>query len=235
MSNVSSEVDPHLPPPKKWGIAAILLGLISFIGAQIAVGTVAYSIVGEKLSTSEQFLVYGGATLITLACLTQILRRYKANFRDLGLGKFELKFWAYAVAAFVAYIIISGLFTGIIGQAFPGIDLNQQQDLGFTDAAAPWQLVMVFVSLVILPPIVEELLFRGLIFRGFLKYFTPVVAALVTSVLFGVAHGQFNVGIDTFALSLVLCFLTYKTGSLWPSIVVHAAKNCIAFIFVFVI
>jgi membrane protease YdiL (CAAX protease family) len=56
-----------------------------------------------------------------------------------------------------------------------------------------------------------------------------------TSAIFGFAHGQWNVGVDTFALSLALCYLAYKTNSLWPSVLLHSLKNLIAFILVFVI
>lgn len=234
MSNDSSKSG-VVKPPRKWGIGAILLGVVAFIGAQVAVGTVAYAIAGEKLSTSEQFLVYGGATLLTLALLSQLLRVYKATFRDLGLKNFQPKFILYVLAAFPAYMLLSGVCTALVGYLFPGLNLEQKQELGFTDATSTVQMVMVFVSLVVLPPFVEELLFRGLIFRGLLKYGTPVMAALGTSLIFGAAHGQVNVGIDTFALSLVLCFLAYKTESLWPSIMLHATKNLLAFVLVFII
>jgi len=233
MSKDSSKLD--TATPRKWGIGAIFMGAIAFVGSQIAVGTVAYSLLGDKLSTTEQFLVYGGATLLTLVFLTQILRLYKANFHHLGLNKFQAKFLLYLAAAFPVYLLLSGVITTAVTMLFPSLDLNQKQELGFSDAASPIQLVMVFISLVILPPFVEELLFRGLIFKGLLRYGTPVLAAIGTSVIFGAAHGQVNVGIDTFALSLVLCFLAYKTESLWPSILLHATKNSIAFLLVFVI
>jgi membrane protease YdiL (CAAX protease family) len=223
------------PEPKKWGFWAIILALLAFLGAQIIVGALAYSIIGEKLSTSVQFYTYGASSLLTLALLSLILRRYQATFRNLGLAQFQPKFIGYAALALPAYIVLSGLVSRVAELALPHFDVEQKQDLGFNGVHNAPELVMVFISLVILPPLVEELLFRGFIFKGALRHFHPVIAALFVSVLFGVAHGQWNVGIDTFALSLVLCFLAHKTKSLWPSIILHASKNAIAFIYVFVV
>lgn len=69
-----------------------------------------------------------------------------------------------------------------------------------------------------------------------------VSATLITSVLFGLPHlltGKEGIlwvaMIDTFALSLILCFLREKTGSLYASILVHALKNTVAFGAIFVL
>ncbi|HSX28077.1 MAG TPA: CPBP family intramembrane glutamic endopeptidase [Candidatus Saccharimonadales bacterium] len=223
------------PEPRQWGFWAIILGILAFLGSQVVIGAIAYGIAGKELSTSAQFYTYGGSSLLTLALLSRILRRYHATFRDLGLRAFKPKFIGYAAVALPVYIVLSGLTTKLATSVQPHFNLDQKQDLGFTGAHSIPELVMVFASLVLLPPLLEELLFRGFIFKGALKHFHPIVAALFTSVLFGAAHGQWNVGLDTFSLSLVLCFLAYKTKSLWPGIVLHASKNCIAFFYVFIV
>jgi len=60
------------------------------------------------------------------------------------------------------------------------------------------------------------------------------VAALVTSLVFAAVHGQWNVAIDTFALSLVLCALREVTGTIWAGILLHMFKNAIAFYVLFI-
>ena len=64
-----------------------------------------------------------------------------------------------------------------------------------------------------------------------------VPAAIITSLMFAVGHLQFGSGapllwvaaLDTFVLSLVLCYIREKTDSLWPGIFIHAIKNALAF------
>lgn len=60
-------------------------------------------------------------------------------------------------------------------------------------------------------------------------------AAIFTSMLFGLVHAQWNVAIDTFILSFALIWVFEKTGSIWASISLHALKNCIAFVGLFLL
>jgi membrane protease YdiL (CAAX protease family) len=75
------------------------------------------------------------------------------------------------------------------------------------------------------------------LYKGLRNKFSFPVAAVATSLLFALGHLQFGsgapllwvAGLDTFVLSVVLCYLREKTGSLWPGIMIHAAKNAVAF------
>src|SRR5690606_7282850 len=105
------------------------------------------------------------------------------------------------------------------------------------------QLILVFISLVLLPPFVEEVLARGFLYTG-LKTKWPVwAAAVVTSLIFAAAHLEFGSGapllwvaaIDTFTLSLVLIYLREKTGKLGASIMLHMLKNGVAFVLLFIV
>lgn len=84
---------------------------------------------------------------------------------------------------------------------------------------------------------------RGFLYTGLKRWLPWTVAGLIVSVLFGAAHlseggdaGLLWVGaIDTFTLSLVLIALRELTGNLWAGIVLHATKNCLAFVRIFLI
>ena len=165
-----------------------------------------------------------------------LLKRSRVALSRIGVFKPKLRDIAYALSGygvyFVSYIIII-----LIASRFSGlIDVDQPQQIGF-DSAAGYQLIFVFVSLVILPPIAEEVMFRGFLFTSFRQKYRFRFTALFTSILFGIAHLQFGSGapllwvaaIDTFVLSMVLCYLREKSGSLWPPILLHAIKNGVAF------
>lgn len=222
-----------------WGpLAAIGFGTLAFIGPQLLLGFlyVTLNINGSasEISNSENFYLYGASSLVTLLLLHVFLtKRYDTHLRKF-FGRFRGSYLAYALLALPVYMILSGILSGIMQSVNGSFDPNQAQELGF-EATNGFGLLMVFVSLVIIPPIIEEVLFRGFVFRGFLKVTSPVVAAIFTSLLFGLAHMQLNVGLDTFALSLLLCYLAYKTESIWASVLLHSLKNCIAFILVYMI
>jgi hypothetical protein len=59
-------------------------------------------------------------------------------------------------------------------------------------------------------------------------------AIIITSLLFGAVHGQWNVAIDVFVLSLVLCSLREVTGNIWAGVLLHMLKNGLAFYLLFI-
>jgi membrane protease YdiL (CAAX protease family) len=90
--------------------------------------------------------------------------------------------------------------------------------------------------LVVLPPIAEEILFRGFIYSSLRPKMNKIVAALITSILFALPHlfessnGLLWVaGCDTFILSMVLVYVREKTDKLWASMLIHGLKNFVAF------
>ena len=94
---------------------------------------------------------------------------------------------------------------------------------------------MAFVCLVILAPFCEEVLFRGWLY-GKLRFKMPAVPAiLIVSLLFGVMHGQLNVGVTVFAMSIGMCVMRELTGTIWGGVLLHMLKNALAFYFLFVV
>lgn len=146
-------------------------------------------------------------------------------FRWRNLGLFALCLIGYFAGTMVF---------ALLANLLPGFDANQAQDVGFKNLSASGDLIIAFVALVILPPIAEELLFRGYLFGKLRRENGFWVSTIITSVLFGLVHMQWNVGIDTFVLSIFLCILREKTGSIWTSMLLHATKNGIAYFFLFI-
>ena len=176
--------------------------------------------------------------LITLALvigLPWLIKKSHISREDIGLTR--LPSWTdifITPAGLVVYFISSAVLILIITKLFPSFDVNQIQDTGFSQLNERYEYILAFATLVIIAPIAEEILFRGYLF-GKLKKFAPVwVAIIVTSVLFGFIHGAWNLAIDTFALSVILCLLREFTGNIWASILLHMAKNGIAFYFLFI-
>lgn len=87
--------------------------------------------------------------------------------------------------------------------------------------------VMVFGT-VIVAPLVEEIIFRGLIYTRMKQGMSAIVAALLTSALFGVAHGQWVWMLYTFVFGLILIWVFERTKSLIANILLHFSYNLCA-------
>ena len=80
----------------------------------------------------------------------------------------------------------------------------------------------------IIAPFAEEFLFRGVINRTLNRHFSIATAIIVQAVLFGIFHGNMIQGVYATFLGLVFGYITYKTKSLWPSVITHMINNIVA-------
>ncbi len=100
-----------------------------------------------------------------------------------------------------------------------------------------WDLLFDFMNGVVYAPIFEEMMFRGVLFLGLLKKWGPVPAALVSSIFFASIHTQYDLweifSVGVFGLGC--CWLTWRTGSLKSSIVLHMIYNGLATSWVYLV
>lgn len=165
------------------------------------------------------------------------LKKYRTTKQDIGLTR--LPSWmdiGLAPAGFIIYFLGSALLAYIVGILIPAIDMKQVQTTGFdsSDFLHYYEYWLTFITLIVIAPIAEEIVFRGYLY-GKLRKIIPMWAAIfITSLLFGAVHGQWNVAIDVFVLSLVLCSLREVTGNIWAGILLHMLKNGLAFYLLFI-
>lgn len=193
-------------------------------------------------SVSAQFVYIVVAEGLTLSALWFFVRRYKFDIRRFGLVRPQKVDVVYTLAGFGFYFIAYAALLAAVSALIPSLNLNQQQQIGFQDAHSVAQLTMAAISLVVLPPLAEEILMRGFLYTSLRGYMSKLVAALITSVIFASGHLQWGDGapllwvaaIDTFVLSMVLVSLREKTGRLWAGVGLHALKNGVAFMVLFI-
>jgi membrane protease YdiL (CAAX protease family) len=186
------------------------------------------------LNTLFSILIYA-ITLAIVIGLPWLIHHYKTSRSDVGLVRLPswVDIWL-APTGLVIYFIFSAILILIATHLFPSFNVDQAQDIGFSGLSQKYEYILAFLTLVVVAPVAEEVLFRGYLY-GKLRRHVPIWAAiLATSILFGAIHGAWNVAIDTFALSVVLCILREMTGNVWASILLHMMKNGIAFYILFI-
>lgn len=260
MSNASSKlarptgpVSPNTVPWSPW--LALLLVIVLFYGSQLFGGLLvstypltqgwsdAQITAWLDKSIWAQFSYILLAEAFTLGLLYLFLRAYKSGFARLGLRRPRWRDLGYALAAAPVYFVCFVLAVAAVTALVPGLDIEQEQAIGFEGVHGLIPLIVVFLSLVLLPAITEEILARGFLYSSLKKALPLIGAVLTTSLLFAAAHlmggkpGEpllYIAAVDTFVLSLVLIYLREKTGSLWAPITLHALKNSVAYFILFI-
>lgn len=94
----------------------------------------------------------------------------------------------------------------------------------FSMPSEPGAAILFLLDLTLLAPIVEEIIFRGIILNT-LRRFGDSFALLISSLLFAMIHMNLLQGPNAFLMGLVIGYFTLCSGSLWVGILIHAINN----------
>jgi membrane protease YdiL (CAAX protease family) len=238
-------------PNKLWNpwLGVFIAALVLF-GSQILSGIILSlypAIVGWSKSRSlnwlnnsilAQFIFILMAETMIVVAIYFFVKHYKGGFKSIGIRKPKFIDPLYGIAGFPVYLIIYLVVVGIVTKLAPHLNVNEKQQLGFNSVHGGPELILTFISLVILPPIGEEIIFRGVLYTSLKKVLPMWGAVIGTCALFAAGHlpeggssgPLYIAAIDTFSLSLVLIYLREKTGGLYSSMTLHGFKNLIAFL-----
>lgn len=87
-----------------------------------------------------------------------------------------------------------------------------------------------FAAVVVIAPLFEEWICRGLIFGSLRSRYGVVRSVVLSALVFGLMHVQPVPVLNAFVLGLVLAFIYHKTNSLWSSVILHALYNGTAYV-----
>lgn len=217
-----------------WMAQLIVLGLV---WALSHVGVPLGSVNEVLLNATGSVVVYVLAVILVVS-LPFYVRRRRTTLKEMGVTDWP-SWWDVVItpAAFIVYTICSAVFLTVVTKLIT-IDIHQPQALPFSQSmlGTQWQYIAAFMTIAVLAPVAEELLFRGYLY-GKLRRTAPVwMAVLITSLTFGAAHLwggsgslQWAVAADTFVLSIVMSLAREYTGAIWVPVLMHIAKNSIAF------
>lgn len=144
---------------------------------------------------------------------------FKRNPIVVYLLVFPLMFGMMLISEYVVTLIpTTGAFFGPFYESF----VAQMASLSLNN----YSLILLTV---ILAPILEEVLFRGIIQKSIIKKgVNPRLSILISSLIFGAFHIYPWQFVGAFMLGLILGLVYEKTQSLWLSILLHAFNNLIA-------
>lgn len=220
----------------------IALSILTFLSSQFFVAFILslFTKVDDIKGNSSLVFVTSVSVYLVMLLLMVIIdlfiiRKQKFNLRYLKLDRLPnfgdvLKgLTGWGIYFLIAQIVV------VVLTASNLIDVSEKQEILFSTNSYGLGLFLAFVTIVILAPLVEEILYRGILFGNLSKKINPFLAAIIASLIFGIFHGQVNVGIDTFFMSMVSCYLVWKTDSIWPGVFLHTSKNLIAFVLLFIV
>ncbi len=189
----------------------------------IAFGIVAY-----------QFLALGVATCVVLL----LVHRPAGGLQEVGFRTISFPAVRAALLSLVPIFIGVALLTAAFSTFFPSYHLqgNAQQELPVGNHVSVLKAIAILLWAGVEAPLVEETLFRGIVFQGvvqvarkrFGRQLSVFLGAVGSGLLFGFAHFEPHTLPILAFLGIALAYVFSYTRSIYGSMLVHGAVNVIA-------
>jgi membrane protease YdiL (CAAX protease family) len=191
------------------------LGRKGFNPQELLQPTMELSLVSAAL---EAVALIGGVYLLGI-------RRRKQSWKAVGLRPAKRHWLLIATIITLIAVPFISIITILLFLVLKMPMVNPQLEFllpeGFTQLGAWGMLILAGI----LAPFGEELLFRGVFYPLLRDKWGVWPAVLLSSLIFGIIHGDITVGLTAFLLGIILALIYEYSRSLWTSILVHAINN----------
>ncbi|ENK1241989.1 CPBP family intramembrane metalloprotease [Clostridium botulinum] len=161
--------------------------------------------------------------ILAIIIILKVIREdYKPNFKIKYAEKFNFKLLLCTIFLMLGFFF---LFHSSIGMMIRKIPVSESLEKVFEEVLQNPYLM--FISFIIIAPIFEEILMRGIILEGFLNRYKPATAIIISSIMFGAMHLNIFQFVNATIGGLFLGIIYYKTRSLVLCIVAHMINNLI--------
>lgn len=198
------------------GALGVAIGLyLALLGVQLA------TMIAVRLDANrfDTLLVaeIGGAVVVVL-----FYRPARARLAELSARAGLRWYWYGAIV--LAAVPIAAAIIGYVHGLATLVGIHPPSEL---DELAGHHIAWTIMMVVILPPLVEELAFRGVVYGALRKTMTVGEAMIVSSFAFALLHLSIPSLLTHMPLGLYFAWLRERTGSLWPGVFAHACHNAL--------
>ena len=170
-------------------------------------------------------IVYGAAYMgafMLSAFLFGLARKTEPMRLEIKLHGDSLAWIFGGIACLFVFSYLNGIFMNLISIPDTGDIIKEAHKY-----MADYSIVLQFITVAIVPAFCEEFLFRGVILSNLMPY-GKGLAIIVSSVLFGLMHGNFYQFLYTMAAGMILGLLYVLTDSIWCSVLMHLINNSLS-------
>jgi uncharacterized protein len=152
------------------------------------------------------------------------------NFPQIILGFFIMLLANFAATPFAD-------FSKYVLHFFPSIDSTAKSmeatyaslTTALSNLTSPSEFFVALFIMALLPAMFEEVFFRGVLQNFLVRWWKqPIVAIIVTSILFSWVHSSIYLFLSRAVLGFVLGYMFYKTKNIWVNIAAHFINNTLA-------
>jgi membrane protease YdiL (CAAX protease family) len=208
-------------------IASLFIGF-SVVALVLSVSTALSPETDSRLLTILSIFI--GQGIIVLPVFTIIYLKNESFTQSFRLKPIPLNSVFPIVVLSLGTIILSDEIDRLIGMVLPRPDYIEKLAELFRFDTPLYALLLIFAT-VLIAPFSEEILFRGFLQQFLENHWKDVTkAVLITSLFFAAIHMNPGWIIQIYLLGIILGYLAWKTGSVFPGLILHSLNNGMALI-----
>ncbi|SVC67260.1 uncharacterized protein METZ01_LOCUS320114, partial [marine metagenome] len=208
-------------------IASLFIGF-SVVALVLSVSTALFPETDSRLLTILSIFI--GQGIIVLPVFTIIYLKNESFTQSFRLKPIPLNSIFSIVVLSLGTIILSDEIDRLIGMVLPKPDYIEKLAELFQFDTPLYALLLIFAT-VLIAPVSEEILFRGFLQQFLENHWKDVTkAVLITSLFFAAIHMNPGWLIQIYLLGIILGYLAWKTGSVFPGLILHSLNNGMALI-----
>ncbi|HEY6871850.1 MAG TPA: type II CAAX endopeptidase family protein [Geobacteraceae bacterium] len=205
---------------KEWKVKDVVISILIIISFGAIIGLV----LPEKF-LNEYLISHTIELIAIIVAILYLYFKYPFNiFTKIGITKFI----CYTAIGSICCLIINFPLAIWQGKTY----LRPKEYQVFTDNSSYGQIYLIFL-LCVSGPILEEILFRGFIYRILKNRYNIVIAAIISSLIYMLIHNLQIQILYLFLPSLIYAYVYEKTSSILSSIVTHSLNNTLWFLFTY--
>lgn len=192
-----------------WFVVAVTTLLVLYVGSMLQIR---YGLAG----------VFGTQLILLAVPLFLVIYTKRDVKKTYGFARTKAVNYLGGAVLIAGAVLINLVIA--IGLAFVFPESAGNVETVFSDIMSG-NVPAVLLVIAVAPAVCEELLFRGVILHSLQARYRVPSAIAVTAILFGLYHMSIIKFIPTGLLGLLLCIVVWKTGSIYPAMLMHFINN----------
>lgn len=214
-----------------WGGGDIVLVFVVGLVGAIVLGTLLYPLL-DKLDLTETtvetiFTLVTYSTIATVALLI-LFKKHRARASDVGITRVPASTLLLMVPAAFAVMIVNGFLVLLVRELVGDVATVEDQLDVVGETLDRVEIAFFFLTTTIAAPLVEEFVFRGMVYRYLRGRAGIPWAMVISAALFSVLHLIPTLFAPLFFLGLALAYVAQRYDSIIPAMVLHGVVNLTA-------
>jgi uncharacterized protein len=231
---MSPPEQPTAPPAPAWSWRELVLVLLTTLVAAVALGLAARSLsalfgleLEGGLVSPVLYMVGFGIYLSALAAIYVFAAR-RTSWAALGLTPAGWRDYLIVPPLFLLEMVALVAINLLIAQIVGSFENPQVEAISGGRALSSLDLLLLLVLIAGVAPFVEELFFRGMLYPLLRRRMGAPATIVLNAALFALIHVYPLLLPGLFVVGLFLAYLRERSGSIWPSVLLHAMQNGLA-------